>query len=127
MKCEPTASLAKVKKSGSRARHLQCNVCDKLFTTSLGLKLHSQHHTGQHSYFCDQCRKGFVAKSHYEIHMRAREGRGYPCEYCGKKFSSGQYLRYHMSEHTGKYSFICEICGKGFNEKNLLVKHGEDH
>ena len=71
--------------------------------------------------------KGFVTKGHYEIHMRGHKGRGYPCEYCNKRYSSRQNLQYHMSEHTGKYRFACEMCGKGSNEKSLFLKHGEDH
>ena len=131
IKSEPTLDQSKIKrrriKSDDNTKNLRCHLCDKSFTTSMGLKLHSQHHTGNYSFFCDQCRKGFVAKSNYEIHMRAHEGRGYPCEYCSKKYSSRQNLQYHMSEHTGKYRFTCEICEKGFNEKILFVKHGEDH
>ena len=129
MKSEPTISRTNVKKkkTENKLKDLQCDVCHKQFTTPSGLKLHSQHHTGKYSFFCDQCSKGFVGKSHYEIHMRAHEGRGYPCEYCAKRYSSRQKLQYHMSEHTGKYRFTCEICGKGFNEKNLFLKHGEDH
>ena len=104
----------------AKIKDLQCKICHKTFTTLSWLKRHSQHHTGNYSYFCDQCRKGFVEKSHYEIHMRAHEGRGYSCEYCSKRYSSRQNLQYHMSEHTGRYRFTCGICKKGFNEKAWL-------
>ena len=59
--------------------------------------------------------KGICCQTHYEVHIRAHEGRGFPCEYCSKRFSSKQNLSYHMSEHTGQYRFSCAVCSKGFN------------
>ena len=80
----------------AKIKDLLCKICRKTFTTLSGLERHSQHRTGNYSYFCDQCRKGFVAKSNY---------------------SSRQNLQYHMSEHTGRYRFTCGICGKGLMRK----------
>ena len=105
----------------------QCNKCSKTFTSLQGLKAHNQHHTGQYSYFCDQCRRGFVTKSNYENHKRGHDGRGYSCDYCGKLFKSPTGLKYHMAEHTRKYKFTCEICAKGFHENKPFIKHKACH
>ena len=102
----------------SEVKYLKCNECNKIFNSKSGFELHVQY-----SFFCGQCRKGFVASSHYKMHMRAHEGKGYPCEYCGKVLKSPQNRQYHESEHTGNYRFTCEICGKGFNEKRVYLKH----
>ena len=32
--------------------------------------MHIQHHTGQYSYFCSQCSKGFSVTCSYKEHMR---------------------------------------------------------
>ena len=59
--------------------------------------------------------------------MRAHEGKGYPCEYCGKVFKTLKAKIYHESEHTGSYRFQCGVCSKGYNEERQLVKHQEVH
>ena len=75
----------------SKGKYLKCNKCNKTFNSKIGLDLHAQHHTGQYSYFCSRCSKGFVTLSNYKLHMRGHEGKGYPCEYCGKVFKSPQF------------------------------------
>ena len=60
---------------------------------------------------------------HFVPFPATHEGKGYPCEYCGKVFKSPQFKQYHESEHTGNYRFTCETCGKGFNEKRVYLKH----
>ena len=59
--------------------------------------------------------------------MRGHEGRGYPCEFCGKVFKTEHSKRYHESEHTGEYGFNCKVCNKGFNIKSRYEKHLEGH
>ena len=106
---------------------LQCSECNKTFTSKSGFDKHVQHHTGQYSFFCSICRKGFNNGYNFKEHMRGHEGRGYPCEYCGKVFKSKKYMKYHESEHTGKYRLTCEYCNEGFNEQNRFIKHKLSH
>ena len=96
----------------NNSKNHQCPECGKGFSTEQNLRLHSQYHTGKFSYYCGQCRRGFYKKSHYDEHMRKHEGRGYACEYCPKLFKAPKSLRYHLSEHTGKFTFTCDTCGK---------------
>ena len=95
--------------------------------SSTGLKMHMQHHTGQYSHFCEVCRKGFKSSTQFNDHVRGHEGKGYPCEYCGKMFKKLMRQKYHLSEHTGVYRFFCDICKKGYNEKGPFVKHIDAH
>ena len=111
------------KTSSAEKLYLKCKECDKTFNTKSGFDRHLQHHTGQYSFFCEQCMKGFANSSNYKLHMRGHEGKGFPCEYCGKVFKSPQFKQYHESEHTGNYRFTCEKCKKGFNEKRHYFKH----
>ena len=55
--------------------------------------------------------------------MRGHEGKGYPCEYCGKVFKTIQAKQYHESEHSGIYRFTCFKCNKGFNHKSKYEQH----
>ena len=106
---------------------LQCAECGKRFSSQSVLCLHSQYHTGKFSYYCGQCRKGFPRNGHYGEHMRKHEGRGYPCEYCPKFLKNHKSLRYHLSEHSGRFRFTCYICSKQYNTQNQYVKHLESH
>ena len=63
----------------------------------------------------------------FKMHMRGHEGKGYPCEYCGKVFKSIKAKQYHESEHSGIYRFTCSKCNKGFNHKNKYEQHLLDH
>ena len=100
---------------------LKSNQGDKTFVTKSGFERHIEHHTGQYKFVCNFCNKGYSNKYNYELHVRAHEGRGYACDYCGKMFKTKQC--YHESEHTGQYRFRCEKCGKGFNEQTFYEKH----
>ena len=82
-------------------------------------------HTGQFSYFCESCRKGFNNGYTYKAHVRAHQGLKYECEYCSKQFMDRQKYSYHLSEHAGQYRFKCDKCDKGFNV--MFEQHIDSH
>ena len=106
----------------SKGKYLKCNECNKTFNSKIGLDLHVQHHTGQYSYFCGQCRKGFVTLSNYKLHMRGHEGKGYPCEYCGKVFKSPTVqtvpTNLNILEITGS---LAKLVAKDLIEKGFIL------
>ena len=106
---------------------LKCNECNKTFTSKHGFNMHSQHHTGQYSFYCNICNRGFSSSSNYKLHMRGHEGRGYSCDFCGRVFKSSQMKQYHESEHTGQYRFNCSVCNMGLNKKRLYEEHLASH
>ena len=82
-------------------RHVYaCTQCEKRYTEKRNLKRHMQLHTGQFSFYCDECGKGFSHGDHYKDHVRAHKGLKYHCDYCSKPFMSTNSYRKHMSLHS---------------------------
>ena len=113
--------------STTTTNNVQCTICGKQFASPHSLKQHMQFHTGQYSYYCDPCRRGFINKSHFTAHMRIHKGLKYYCEYCSKPFVNKQTYQYHLSSHTGNYRFKCTACGEGFNNKSSYESHRVTH
>ena len=78
-----------------------------------------QLHTGQYSYQCTECRKGFNEKSHYDAHMRGHERIMFHCKYCDKSFTQKESLRKHMSMHSGEYNTNLDV----INVKDLMSEN----
>ena len=47
----------------------------------------------------------------------------YACEAWGRKFLQKNYLKGHMSVHSGDKSFDCEACGNSFTTNANLTEH----
>ena len=63
-------------------------------------------HNGEKSYFCNQCDKGFVEKSHLVRHKRIHTGdKPYTCSVCGNAFAQGGDLTKHSRIHTDEASY----------------------
>lgn len=119
---------------GPEAKEVSSTDTGSFVCTKCGKKLerrsvstHMQLHTGQFSFYCELCRKGFVNITHYKAHIRGHEGLKYHCEYCSKSYMDKQKLMYHLSVHTGLYRFHCDTCGKGFNVKANYNRHLKSH
>ncbi len=76
----------------------KCPECSKCFRGNSGLRLHMQSHTGQFSFWCDECQRGFSVKGNYKHHMAKHEGRTFPCDLCNKRFQSKLGLQKHQQK-----------------------------
>lgn len=74
------------KKSGTRRKPRECDVCHRIYANRSSLRAHLRLHTGEKPYLCSVCDKGFVRMGH---------------------------LKQHMCSHTGLWPFKCGACGKG--------------
>ncbi|XP_062568127.1 zinc finger protein 888-like isoform X5 [Saccostrea cucullata] len=109
---------------------LQCDYCDKAFSSTLLLKRHISVHTGERPYKCDVCEKTFNLPHHLKTHARIHTNvRPYKCEVCGRAFNESSSLKRHSRIHAKErpYIYICDVCGKTFNEPHNLRTHVRIH
>ena len=58
-------------------------------------------HRGEKPFLCLICKKLFVQKSHFKIHMRTHRGeKPFLCSYCNKSFSKRSSLKVRILSHT---------------------------
>ena len=107
--------------------NLVCDRCSKEFTSSTGLSLHIQLHTGQFRHYCEICRRGFNSTCNFQEHVRNHQGLKFNCKYCDRSLVNKKNYDYHQSVHTGQYRFTCNTCGKGFNVKQNYENHLQSH
>lgn len=84
------------------ASQCRCPLCNRVFVTSVELKLHM---TGEHRVnplFCEICMKAFQSKNDYVGHMNSHMNlRPFACDRCGKTFS----FKSSMIRHKAK---VCQ-------------------
>lgn len=109
---------------------LQCDYCDKAFSSTLLLKRHISVHTGERPHKCDVCGKTFNLPHHLKTHARIHTNvRPYKCDVCGRAFNESSSLKRHTRIHAKErpYIYICDVCGKTFNEPHNLRTHLRIH
>lgn len=112
-----------------------CGVCKKEFTTPKRVAAHMRTHTGERPFSCEQCGHSFRIYSSLLFHRRVvHEGRKvygnkgvFPCEVCGKVFSTKQYRDIHLRIHKGEKPYVCKICNRAFTQRTSLVNHSALH
>ena len=63
----------------------------------------------------------------YFLSSRARTSRKlcrlFPCEFCGKMFTTSSGLYFHKPIHTGQWKYRCELCDKCYMETSKYRNH----
>lgn len=112
----------------SGRRPFSCDICNKTFMTTAGLRCHSRIHSGKKPYVCNLCTKTFRQQQHLKNHLRTHSGeRPCICSYCGKGFTTTGNLKVHVRTHTKETPHVCDLCGKGFYDSSSLKKHKVAH
>ncbi|XP_058830791.1 zinc finger protein OZF-like [Topomyia yanbarensis] len=118
-----------------------CLLCSKKFATRANLLTHMRFHPKKKCLMCDEA---FISLAELARHQREKhppeeaqdvnvvmasgsknEILTYPCEVCGKVFTSKLQLSNHKPRH--KSSIKCEICDKKFILESNYLSHLKQH
>lgn len=121
----------------SSSDELNCRFCNEIFYNSVDLMLHhnidhkeslknSNETTQNLTTTCNICGKEFKKSSLFH-YLRYHAVKMFECDFCGKKFSTKNFLRNHLMIHVSKYvrelKFRCGECEKYFATNSLLCSH----
>ncbi|XP_076264600.1 uncharacterized protein LOC143198880 [Rhynchophorus ferrugineus] len=111
-------------------RPFLCEICSSDFRSKASLITHQLDIHGEKKP-CPHCKKLYslrVLKSHIQRHEEQNlDIKRFPCQQCGKKFTSSSSRKKHFLIHTGEKPFSCEICQQRFNQKSALKTHMKVH
>jgi len=109
-----------------------CNICDKVFSSSVGLKIHLTTHMHE----CKVCHVMFTTskelQTHTENHITSisTTQAQIQCTVCGKEFSTQKLLRKHTETkniHTRPFSCSLDTCERTFSRRVHLLNHRHVH
>lgn len=108
-----------------------CDVCGQDFRKRNELSLHLDDHVAKEEgdFQCEICNRIFSNLRLFRIHKRIHypQVKSWPCDMCGKRYSSKNLLEEHMNTHMGVRPYVCETCNKDFTSKYTYKAHIKTH
>ncbi|CAH2062220.1 unnamed protein product, partial [Iphiclides podalirius] len=102
-----------------------CRECSETFHGFFQLNKHINVHYS--AAVCDTCGKAFATHARLLQHMETHLTGRYPCEQCGRTFTSPPKLRYHASKAHGGQAKVkpskCPVCDARFEHHYEKMKH----
>ena len=122
---EPTHEAKIVNQEAKLEVSIKCHLCDKSFSSKLGMSLHLRRvHEKEKNFSCATCGKTFFDMTDYRRHSNTHQSKKlYNCDFCGKGFSQQIGLKVHKTTHLGKGNYQCNLCNKTFHTKSGLDNH----
>lgn len=105
---------------------VQCKICNRLFMSTQGLKLHMDYvHSDNGPHICDVCQKETSSSLALKRHKRYvhESDRKYSCSYCEKAFKTEMLLKEHVARHLEEPLYACQFCSKIFYTRNYMYIH----
>ena len=117
-----------------KVKKYSCEVCNKKFFDSAGLKYHTiKHHSLQsievkikkEQFECHFCCKKYRTYPSLRLHIRTEheEEQNYACEKCDCKFLRESDLKKHKEKHENVKNYFCDFCTERFASKFRLKTH----
>uniref|UniRef100_A0A8C0H7M4 Zinc finger and BTB domain containing 40 n=1 Tax=Chelonoidis abingdonii TaxID=106734 RepID=A0A8C0H7M4_CHEAB len=113
----------------SKFSSLQCNFCDKTFSSTTAHKKHVKaEHADVKFHECEKCKELFPTLALLQVHAKCRHSGTQPfrCLYCPASFRFPGALQHHVTtEHFKQIgsTFTCGLCGELFTTQELLQSH----
>uniref|UniRef100_W5LGB5 Zinc finger protein 526 n=1 Tax=Astyanax mexicanus TaxID=7994 RepID=W5LGB5_ASTMX len=113
--------------SSMSSASLQCEECNRTFTTANRLAAHLRvHEQGTHE--CPECDKVFKKLGSLHTHMRTHSGEArFLCVDCGHSFTTEMTLIIHRKSHTSEPLHRCPFCAKTFTNMTKFLYHRRTH
>lgn len=126
---------SKATNSKHTTRSLQCNICNKIFSSQTRLQNHMHWHVQHKIFKCNTCKKVFKSFScfiqHQQLHRTSsneKVRKEFKCRVCSQTFESLRKLRihlpiHHLDENGNRHRYKCNVCGKDFVFFGWLKQH----
>lgn len=116
--------LRHIAKKHNKDPSINCDMCEKKFTSKIYLDKHKLLHT-DNLYACKHCPETFSEKDLLKSHTKENHAlpRNFLCNMCGDSFIRSEELKIHIRRHTGERPYKCGFCGKGFTRSSDLRRH----
>lgn len=106
----------------SHNKSFECDICKKKFGEKARFADHLRTHSGEKPFTCSQCGKAFASKYAFNRHVRSHSV-VYKCDVCPKVFNFIHYLNCHKAIHDSVPAFVCEHCGRGIFVRGTYSWH----
>ena len=85
--------------------------------------------SGERPFACIICNKGFTCSKRLKVHSRTHtKERPYPCDTCGKTFAYKHVLKHHEMSHLSERLYKCKMCpAETFKSKKAQEQHLKSH
>ncbi|XP_010615172.1 zinc finger imprinted 2 isoform X2 [Fukomys damarensis] len=106
----------------------RCKICERAFSTKIGLVRHKPIHTGKKPFECKQCGEAFFLMPHLNRHQKSHASDKHSkCNKDGKSFIQPGDLSGQVRIRRQEDSFECIQCGKTFIQGVHLSQHLKVH